>query len=308
MNAGVEAERTRRLFLKSALATAMLPFALSHPLKALERIVKTVPSSGEALPAVGLGSWITFNVGDDQTGLGRSTEVMKAFFEAGGRLIDSSPMYGSSQSTIGFGLNALGRPEGLIAADKVWASGDGESQIAESTRHWGINQFSLVQVHNLVDWQQHLPMLREMKQAGALRYIGVTTSHGRRHRELENILSSQTIDFVQLTYNLADRDAENRLLPLAQERGVAVIANRPYQGGRLIRALKREPLPNWATEAGFQTWADFALKYIISHPALTCAIPATTRVDHVQENMAACTGVLPEPNLRRRMVAYIEDL
>lgn len=299
---------TRRAILKSALALGIMPWGLGAPSFARDLIARTAPDGGETIPAIGLGSWITFNVGNDPVGLRQSTAVIEAFFEAGGRLIDSSPMYGSSQSTIGHALKALQYPDGLIAADKVWTSGDGRSQIEESAHHWGLDRFALLQVHNLLDWRQHLPMLLEMKAAGLLRHVGVTTSHGRRHRELEQIIRSEDIDFIQLTYNLADREAEDRILPLARERSVAVIANRPFQGGRLIRALKRAPMPDWATGAGFQNWADFALKYIISHPAITCTIPATTKVEHVRENMKACRGSLPDAALRQRMVAYVEDL
>ncbi|WP_417463892.1 aldo/keto reductase [Kordiimonas sp.] len=299
---------TRRAILKSALAIGLMPWGLGAPSFARDLIARTASDGGEAIPAVGLGSWITFNVGNDPVGLRQSTAVIEAFFEAGGRLIDSSPMYGSSQSTIGHALKALQYPDGLIAADKVWTSGDGRSQIEESAHNWGLDRFALLQVHNLLDWRQHLPMLFEMKAAGLLRYVGITTSHGRRDRELQQIIRSENIDFVQLTYNLADREAEGRILPLAREKGVAVIANRPFQGGRLIRALKRGPLPDWVTSAGFQNWADFALKYIVSHPAITCTIPATTRVEHVRENMTACHGSLPDAALRQRMVAYVEDL
>lgn len=273
-------------------------------------VAKRIPASCEGLPPVGLGSWITFNVGNDAAALRASSDVMRAFFVAGGRLIDSSPMYGSSQKTIGHGLAALNGSVDVFSADKVWTSSGrgGPEQIDRSRANWGVPQFDLLQVHNLLSWQAHLPALFAMKAAGRLRYVGITTSHGRRHDEVARILESQPVDFLQLTYNAVDRSAERRLLPLAAERGVAVIVNRPYRGGSLIRRAKRAALPPFAAEAGCATWADFLLKFIISHPAVTCAIPATTSVAHVRENMGACRGPLPDAATRRRMAAYIEAL
>lgn len=273
-------------------------------------VAKAVPSSGEPIPRIGLGSWITFNVGRNPVGLEASRQVIAAFFEAGGRMIDSSPMYGSSQSTIGHALRALGVPASLMAADKVWTNGAaaGRAQVKESLSHWQVPQFSLLHVHNLRDWRTHLPILQEMKAAGAIDYVGVTTSHGRRHGELAAILEDETLDFVQLTYNMGHRAAEQRLLPLAKERGVGVIANRPFDGGRLIRSVKRHPFPAWASAEGFLGWADFLLKFIVSHPAVVCAIPATTQVAHVRENMGAIKRRLPDAILRQRMAATLEDL
>jgi diketogulonate reductase-like aldo/keto reductase len=232
---------------------------------------------------------------------------MRAFFQAGGRLIDSSPMYGSAQEVIGYGLKKLGRPANLFAADKVWISdGDeGRTQIEKSRQLWGIPRFDLLQVHNLLSWQAHLPTLFAMKAAGRLRYVGITTSHGRRHDEMAEIIASQPLDFVQFTYNLIDREAEQRLLPLARERGIAVIVNRPFQQGALLDRLGRRPLPPWAAEIDCSSWAQFALKFVISHPAVTCAIPATTRVAHVRENLGAATGRLPDQAMRARMAAFV---
>jgi len=306
-------DMAKRKFLPSrrsvlAAGVGLLTAGLLPHQAIAQELVRRGVGADMDLPAIGLGSWITFNVGRDAEGLARSAAVIKAFFEAGGRLVDSSPMYGSAQATIGHALRTLGTPGALFAADKVWTNDDAGSQIAESARYWGLEHFSLLQVHNLLEWERHLPVLTAMKARGELGYVGVTTSHGRRHRELETIMTRHDIDFIQLTYNLADREAERRILPLARERGIAVIANRPYQGGRLIRRLKQERLPDWALGAGFETWPDFALRFIISHPALTCAIPATTQVAHVRENMAAGSGPVPDEALRRRMAAYIEDL
>ena len=273
-------------------------------------LTRPVPSSGEALPLVGLGSWITFNVGDDQVARDACAQVMGAFFAAGGRMIDSSPMYGSSQSVIGYGLARLGRPAGLFAADKVWISSAsrGPAQIEASRQAWGVPRFDLLQVHNLLSWDAHLRTLFAMKAEGQLRYVGITTSEGRRHGEFEQIMRAQPLDFVQVTYNILDREAEARILPLARDRGMAVIVNRPFRRGDLIRKFARYPLPGWAADIGCASWAQILLKFIISHPAVTCAIPATTRVDHVRENLAASAGQLPDAAMRARMIAHVERL
>ena len=273
-------------------------------------ILKSIPSTGERIPCIGLGSWITFNVGNDPVLRNECANVMAAFFAGGGRLIDSSPMYGSAQQVIGYGLKKIaGTPE-LFSADKVWTSqaDNGPSQIRESTAAWGVSRFDLLQVHNLLSWEPHLEMLKAMKAAGAVRYIGITTSEGRRHDEFKRVMAAQPLDFIQLTYNVIDRQAEQRLLPLAHERGIGVIVNRPFQQGALLHRIERHPLPRWASDTGASTWAQFILKFIVSHPAVTCAIPATTRVDHVRENLAAARGPLPDAAMRTRMAAYIKAL
>ena len=235
---------------------------------------------------------------------------MAAFFEGGGRMIDSSPMYGSSQPTIGYGLKKLRSPQALFSAEKVWTSNpsSGPAQIERSRAFWGVPKFDLLQVHNLLSWEEHLKTLLAMKAAGQVRYVGITTSEGRRHDLIEEIMRTQPIDFVQVTYNVVDREIEERILPLAQDRGIGVIVNRPFQEGHLVRQLVRHPLPKWVGETGASDWAQFILKFILSHPAVTCAIPATTRVDHVRENLTAATGMLPEEALRQRMAAYVQDL
>ncbi|HJR15628.1 MAG TPA: aldo/keto reductase [Gemmatimonadales bacterium] len=306
-----EALIKRRAMLRALAAGVVLPaLAPFSALRQTEVLTRPIPSSGERLPLVGLGTWITFNVGDDVELRNECTAVMQAFFAAGGRLIDSSPMYGSSQSVVGYGLTRLGRPAGLFAADKVWTSSGshGPQQIEESRRHWGVPSFDLLQVHNLLAWEEHLPTLFEMKARGRLRYVGITTSEGRRHDEVEAIMARQPIDFVQVTYNILDREVEERILPLAQDRKIAVIANRPFRQGALIPMVERHPMPAWASEIGAATWAQFILKFIVSHPGVTCAIPATTQVTHVKENMAAATEPLPDAAMRRRMVAYVENL
>ena len=273
-------------------------------------LTRPIPSSGEAMPVVGLGSWITFNVGNDRVARDACAEVMRAFFAAGGRMIDSSPMYGSSQEVIGYGLERLGRPPRLFSAEKVWISSGarGREQIERSRRYWNVPRFDLVQVHNLLAWREHLPTLAAMKAAGELRYVGITTSEGRRHRDIEDIMRGERIDFVQVTYNVLDREVEARILPLARDRGIGVIVNRPFREGALIRSIARHPLPPWAGEIDCANWAQFILKFIVSHPAVTCVIPATTSVAHVRENLGAAYGRLPDEAMRRRMVAYAEQL
>jgi diketogulonate reductase-like aldo/keto reductase len=271
-------------------------------------LMRTIPSSAEPIPAVGLGSWITFNVGNDATARAECAAVMREFFAFGGQLVDSSPMYGSSQGVIGDGLQKLGGATPVFSADKVWTSSAGATQIETSRQLWRIPKFDLLQVHNLLAWQEHLPLLQAMKASGKLRYVGITTSEGRRHRDLEQIIRTQRIDFVQLSYNLLDRDVEERLLPLAQERAIAVLVNRPFRQGALLRQLQRHPLPDWANEVDCTSWAQLALKFVISHPAVTCAIPATSNPLHVRENLMAARGPMPDATLRQRMASHVARL
>ena len=303
---------TRRAVMQATLATAGAHLLGTSDCESRVASIATrpIPSTGERLPLLGLGTWITFNVGNDPKLLDECAAVMAAFFEAGGRMIDSSPMYASSQPTIGYGLRKLGHPQQLFSAEKVWISNPqrGPTQIEQSRSLWGIPRFDLVQVHNLLSWERHLETLFAMKADGRVRYVGITTSEGRRHREFEQVMASQPIDFVQVTYNVLDREVEARILPLAQERGIAVIINRPFRQGELIRQVERQPLPSWIGETGAASWPQFLLKFIISNPAVTCAIPATTRVDHVRENMAAGAGGLPDPPLRSRMAEYVRQL
>ena len=297
---------TRRAVLVGAGAALAAP---TLGASAVEALSKRILASGESVPAIGIGSWITFNVGDDPLLRAECRAVMAAFFEEGGGMVDSSPMYGSSQAVIGDALQALGPPAGLFSADKVWTNAsDGPAQIAETTRRWGVERFDLLQVHNLIDWEANLDTLDAMKAAGRLRYTGVTTSHGRRHEELEEVMRSRPPDFVQLTYNIVDREVEQRLLPLALERGIAVICNRPFQRGRLPDWLAGHPLPGWASEIGVSTWPQFLLKFIVSHPAVTAAIPATRQVDHVRENKSAAFGPMPDAAMRRRMAEHVQSL
>lgn len=275
-------------------------------------IRKSIPASGEAITVIGMGTWRTFNVGSDPKLREQRTSVLEAFFANGGQIVDSSPMYGSSQEVVGYALNQLNHPDQLFSADKVWTSDgdDTREQIKESASDWNIQSFDLMQIHNLVSWQAHMETLTAMKEAGQIRYIGITTSHGRRHSEVERIMREYDLDFVQLTYNLIDREAEDRLLPLAQEKGIAVIANRPFRGGSLVDRVQRKdsPLPPWAGDIKVNNWPQFLLKFIVSHPAITCTIPATTQVEHMRENMGAAVGDLPDAALRKTMFEYFRNI
>ena len=287
-------------FLGAAAAAASVPVR-AQPAPATHS--RPVPSTGERIPVIGLGTWLTFDVGAADSPQRRARgDVLRAFLASGAALVDSSPMSGSSEAVIGAELRRAPPPR-LFSATKVWTVGalPGRRQMAHSRSLWGLERFDLMQVHNLLDWQVHWPVLREMKAAGRVRHIGMTTSHGRRHDELEDILKREKLDFVQLTYNLNDRDVEPRLLPLAAERGVAVIVNRPFDGGAQFGARTARPLPGWAAEIGCRSWAEAFLKWIVSHPAVTCAIPATSQLAHLQENVRALSGPLPDAGMRRRI-------
>ena len=300
-------ERRRALrLLAAAGACAALPSA--GYAQSAAPLTRSIPSTGERIPAVGLGTWITFNVGNDTVARDACAEVMRSFVAAGGRMIDTSPMYGSSQDVIGYGLRKGGLAERVFSADKVWVSSGarGREQIEQSRRKWQVDRLDLVQVHNLLGWQEHLPTLFAMKAAGQIRYVGITTSEGRRNRDIEALMRDRPIDFVQITYNPVDREVEERILPLARDRGIAVIVNRPFREGELTRSLAGRPLPAWAAEIDCTTWAQLILKFIVSHPAVTCAIPATSKVAHVRENMAAASGRMPDAALRKRVIAVVE--
>ncbi|MCH9053237.1 MAG: aldo/keto reductase [Proteobacteria bacterium] len=303
-------ELSRRAFLTSlgALGVALKRRRAFAAAGAVLR--RAVPATGERLPVIGMGSWITFNVGDDPALREARREVLQAFFDRGGGVIDSSPMYGSSEEVIGYCLARIANKRPLFSATKVWTVSRwlGVRQMEESRRLWGGNRIDLMQIHNMLDWETHLKTLVAWKAKRRVRYIGMTTSDGRRHDDLEKAMAGQPLDFVQFTYNILDREAERRLLPLAAERGLAVIVNRPFRRGALFDEFERHPLPDWAREFDCANWAQFLLKFIVSHPAVTCAIPATSRVDHMHENMGAAYGRLPDAGMRRRMIRYVEGL
>ena len=273
-------------------------------------LTRAIPGTDERIPVVGMGSWITFNVGASQKLRDKRSKVLQTFFDMGGGLVDSSPMYGSSEEVIGYCLDRIANRQKLFSATKVWtvSKSRGTHQMKASAQLWGLEKFDLMQIHNLLDWEVHLETLKAWKEDSRVRHIGMTTSHGRRHGDLAKVMRSQPLDFVQFTYNIADREAEKRLLPLAADRGIAVIINRPFQRGALIDKYERHPLPEWAGDIACANWAQFLLKFVISHPAVTCAIPATSRVDHMRENMSVLEGPLPDRKTRQRMIEYVEKL
>jgi len=272
--------------------------------------MRPIPVSGEMLPVIGVGSWITFNVRPDPVEEAPLIPVMRNFFDRGGAMIDSSPMYGNSEAVIGGLLREAPRHERLFAATKIWTVSQaiGRYQLQQSLKLWGVQRFDLVHIHNMLAWEGHLETLKELKAAGMVRYIGITTSEGNKHALMEQLLQKERFDFVQFTYNLADRRVEERLLPLATERKLAIVINRPFDGGRLFRVVRGRPLPSWAREFDCENWAQFFLKFIVSHPAITCAIPATSQTEHMIENMGALYGRLPDAQMRKKMAAEFESL
>lgn len=311
-----ESRFTRRRFLATlgaAAAQAWPEFVTAQagvPITAQggAPITRPIPSSGERLPAVGLGTWLTFNVKPEPAAEAPLAPVLQTFFERGGAMVDSSPMYGLSEDVIGDLLKRTGR-ERLFSATKIWTVGKalGRWQLERSRKLWGVPKFDLVHIHNMLDWRTHVETLKEMKAAGAVRYIGITTSHGARHDEMEHALTHERFDFVQFTYNLSDRRVEERLLPLASERGIAVVINRPFDGGSLFSVVGKNPLPEWARQFDCENWAQFFLKFVVSHPSVTCAIPATSKVEHLRQNIGALYGRLPDAALRTRMVKHIDS-
>ena len=273
-------------------------------------ITRPIPSSGEQLPVIGVGSARTFDVTPGSAVIDQLTEVMRIFFEGQGALVDSSPMYGNAEAVLGEILNRLGPPGQLFAATKVWTYGAeaGIEQMRESGRRMGVTAFDLMQIHNLRDWKLHLPTLRRWKEEGKIRYLGITTSHQRYHSELEEIMRTEPLDFVQFSYNIHNRLAEERLLPLAADRGIATLINRPYQRGDLFRRAKDKPLPPLARELGCESWGQFFLKFLLGHPAVTCLIPATSQPHHMRDNMGANFGPVPDEAQRREMIRIYEAL
>ena len=269
--------------------------------------MRAIPSTGEKLPAIGVGTWQTFDVGGDAAARSPLREVLKLL---NGNVVDSSPMYGSSESVAGDLIAELGARDRLFIATKVWTSGRdaGIRQMEDSFRRLRVERMDLMQVHNLVDAATHVSTLKEWKQKGRIRYIGITHYTASAYGEVERSLKSAPWDFLQINYSLGERDAEKRLLPLARERNIAVIINRPFAEGDLFRRTKGKSLPPWAGELGISSWAQYFLKWIVSHPAVTCAIPGTGKPEHMQDNLAAGSGALPNDGERRRMASYFDSL
>jgi len=302
----------RRQFLKSAGAVSLLYTLAPGYLAASESTVikKTIPSTDERLSVIGLGTSRTFNVDSASAAQSPLLDVVQSFFDNGGQLIDSSPMYGSAEAVTGALLSQVNNKQDLFTATKVWTNGkrEGINQMERSMQRMGVSSIDLMQIHNLRDWKTHIDTLVEWKARGKIRYIGITTSHGRYHDELEQLLQQLPLDFVQFSYNILDREVERRLLPIASEQGIATLINRPYQRGGLFRKVRGKPLPEWASEFDCASWGQFFLKFIAAHPDVTCVIPATSKLKHMVDNMGAGFGRLPDESMRRRMIKTIESI
>lgn len=270
-------------------------------------LTRTIPSTGETLPVIGLGTWQTFDVSSSQSA--PLLDVLKTMAAAGGRLIDSSPMYGRSEEVVGNLTGTMPEQDAFFYATKVWTHGAeaGRTQIAASYRLMKRSVMDLVQIHNLVDWQTHLPYLRQLKAEGKLRYIGITHYQDSSHQSLAAVIEKEPIDFVQFNYSILSRHAEKSLLPLCAEKGVATLINRPFGQGNLFRDVAHKPLPSWAADWGIANWSSYFLKFILAHPAVTCVIPATGNAHHAAQNMQAGNDPLPDTETLKKMVAYLEN-
>lgn len=301
---------TRRQLLQVSAAILALPL---HSVNSATRglvLKRSIPSSGEQVPVVGMGSSRTFNVDSSPQKLAQLGAIMKVFFDHGGAVIDSSPMYGSAEARIGDVLRNMAQRPDIFAATKVWTNGreSGIEQMLDSSRRMNVERFDLIAVHNLVDWKTQLATLKQWKAEGKVRYIGITTSHGRYHDELLDIMRREPLDFVQFSYNIDNLDAERSLLPLAADRGIATMINRPYQRGSLFRKSKGKPLPELASEIDCKSWGQFYLKFILGHAAVTCVIPATSKEKHMRDNMQANFGRLPSAAQRAEMLRIFRRL
>ncbi len=271
---------------------------------------RPIPASGELLPVIGLGTWQVFDAGANAAARAPLRETLAAFAKGGGRLIDSSPMYGSAEAVVGDLAAELGIAKQLFFATKVYTSGReaGIAQMETSLRRMRVQRMDLMQVHNLVDVAAHAKTLADWKAKGRVRYTGITHYSPYAYPEIERLLESGQYDFLQINYSLAERESAQRLLPLAAERRIAVIANRPFAEGALFARVRGKPLPAWAAEIGAASWAQFFLKWILGHPAVTCTIPGTGRPEHMADNLAAGFGTLPDEPMRRRMAAHLDSL
>jgi len=273
-------------------------------------IERRIPKTGESIPAIGLGTWQVFDVAGNAAEMAQAKETLKVFVELGGRAIDSSPMYGSSESVTGQLATELGVRAKLFVATKVWTTGRqaGIRQMEDSMKKLRVERLDLMQVHNLQDTDTHLATLRDWKAAGRVRYVGITHYHSGAHADLERFVKRGDIDFIQVNYSIAEPEADRRLLRAAADNRVAVIVNRPFVAGEMFRQVKGKPLPDWAKEIGCTSWAQFFLKWILAHPAVTCAIPATRNPAHLTDDLGAASGPLPDEAMRRKMSAYFNSL
>ena len=271
---------------------------------------RKVPSSGEEIPVIGMGSSDTFDVGGDKASRDALRGVLRALTEVGGRVIDTSPMYGRAETVLGDLIDDLGLGPRLWYATKVWTRGReaGAKQIDESFARLRTKKLDLLQIHNLLDWREHVPTLRALQAAGRVRYSGLTHYRADAHADLERVLGEEKFDWLQVNYSLAEPEAEARLLPFCRDRGVAVMVNRPFADGAMFARIRGRQLPSWAEEIGCRSWGQFVLRFVVSHPAVTCVIPATSKPQHMIDNAAAGVGPLPDEQQRRRMAEYWQGL
>jgi diketogulonate reductase-like aldo/keto reductase len=296
--------------LGGAAAVTLLPWRLPAAEERSGMLQRAIPSTGEKLPAVGLGTWKVFDVADAPNEHGRLKEVLQRFVQLGGKVIDSSPMYGRAEGVIGDLTSELHLRDQLFLATKVWTSGKeaGIDSMERSFQRLRVQKLDLMQVHNLVDLDTQLATMRDWKEQGRIRYLGITHYVDSAFPEVQQILRREKLDVVQINYSIVDRTADERILPLARERGVATLINRPFASGDLFSRLRGKPLPDWAKEFDCKSWAQFLLKWILGNEAVTCAIPATGNVRHLEDNMAAGLGRMPDESLRRRMAEYVASL
>ena len=302
-------KRRKLLTLAPAMAVAPMigalsPFAIAQPAPTPSQPERqrNLPPGFESLPPIGMGTWLTFDVGDNEREQDQRRRVLERFFAAGGGMIDSSPMYGSAEWLLGQLLREVDHRGKLVSATKVWTALDawGPKQLEQSLRLWGLPGFDVVLVHNLLNWRAHLKLLRRWKDEGRARRIGISTSHAVANDEAAKIVRAEQLDMLQITYNLADPSAE-KVMDAAASRGMAVVINRPLDGGALFGRVRRRPLPGWASEIDCANWAQVFLKWVVSHPAVTCAIPATRVPEHMDENLGARSGRMPDQAMRRKI-------
>jgi len=308
----VETPGLRRRQVLGALAgAAAMPFVNAMAADSANPIdARLAPAAGEKLPVIGVGTYQTFDVGPAAPARSELTAVLRTLVEHGGSVVDSSPMYGRAEAVVGELAQAAQLHRALFLATKVWTRGEsaGSAQMEDSMRLLRTERIDLMQVHNLVDWRTHLDTLKRWKAAGRLRHIGITHYHAGAYDELMRVMRTREFSFVQFNYSLAEREAEQRLLPLCAELGMGVIVNRPFSQGELFPRVKGKPVPEWAQAFDCITWAQFFLKWILSHPAVTCVIPGTRRVAHLEDNLGAGRGRLPDAGERKRMAAHLGAL
>jgi len=302
--------RTAMKMVAAATAAALAAPGVSAAEAGSRMTTRRVPSSGEEIPVIGMGSSGTFDVGTDAASRDPLRAVLQGLVDGGGRVIDTSPMYGRAEAALGDLIDELGLAPRLWLATKVWTRGQdaGRKQIEASFAHLRAKRLDLLQIHNLLDWREHLPTLRALQADGRVRYSGITHYRADAHAELERVLTEEKFDWLQVNYSLAEREAEDRLLPFCLDRGIAVMVNRPFADGEMFARVRGKPLPGWAEEIGCASWGQFFLRFVISHPAVTCAIPATSKPRHMADNAAAGSGPLPDEQQRRRMAEYWRTL